>query len=149
MFNFLHRFAPRYPTIRQALAQTGLAFTTDPARLAVLERHGSYSGGRVNFFRAFDATHAAARVIQIQAFRDLDAHQDLVVGSGHVEHGGMVVVNSQPEPDGAAPTRQQADRAVHGDDERFVFWDAEGAGSSVARRSDLVLSGCTSSRPPP
>lgn len=53
-----------------------------------------------------------------------------------MEHGGMVMVNSQPEQDGAAPTREPADRAARGDDERFVFWDTEGAGSLVARRSE-------------
>jgi hypothetical protein len=136
MFNFLHRSStPRYPTIRQALFQAGLLSATDPAALTVLERHGLYSGRRVNFFRAFDPTDAIAGAIQVRAFADLDAHGELVLGSGHVEHEGMVVLTSRPEQDHAAPIRQPADRADHADDERLVFWDAE-----VARSSEAVLS---------
>ena len=48
MFNFLHRSAPRYPTIRQTLGNAGRLSSTDPDALTVLERHGSYSGRRVN-----------------------------------------------------------------------------------------------------
>ena len=127
MFNFLHRSAPRYPTIRQALVQAGLVSATDPAALTVLERHGLYSGRRVNFFRAFDPTRTAARGIQVQAFTDLDAHPDLVLVSGHVEREGIVVVNSRPKPDQVLSTRELADRSAHADDERFMFWDAEAA----------------------
>src|SRR6266581_1139828 len=101
MFNFLHRSTPRYPTIRQTLVNAGLLSATDPAALTVLERHGSYSGRRVNFFRAFNPMHATAGVIRIRAYADLDAHRDLVLGSGHVEHEGVVVLNSQPEQDHA------------------------------------------------
>ena len=91
VFNFLHRSAPRYPTIRQTLVNAGLLSSTDPDALTVLERHGSYSGRRVNFFRAFNPTHATAGAIRIQAFADLDGHRELVLGSGHVEQQGMVV----------------------------------------------------------
>ena len=126
MFNFLHRSALRYPTIRQTLVKAGLLSSTDADALTVLERHGSYSGRRVNFFRAFNPTHATAGAI----------HRDLVLGSGHVEHEGVVVLNSQPEQDHAVPIREPADRAAHADDERFVFWDAEAARSSEAALSE-------------
>ena len=135
MFNFLHRSAPRYPTIRQTLINAGLLSATDSAALTVLERHGSYSGRRVNFFRAFNPTQATAGAIRIRAFADLDAHRELVLGSGHVEHEGMVVLTSQPEQDHAVPIREPADRGAHADDERFVFWDAE-----ASRSSEAVLS---------
>ena len=110
MFRFFHRSPLGYPTIRQALAKAGLPSATDPAALAVLVTHGLYAGRRVNFFRAFDPTRAAARGIQVQAFMDLDAHQDLVLGSGHVEREGIVVVNSRPEQEQVLSTRDPADR---------------------------------------
>jgi hypothetical protein len=114
VFKFLNRAAPRYLTIRQTLDQAGV-----PAGLTVVERMGSYSGRRVNFFRAFDPTRAEARAIH--AFRDLDTHQELVLGSGHVEHEGLVMLDGRPEAEHAVPPRELADRAIHGDDERFVF----------------------------
>src|SRR5438105_6231773 len=94
VFNFLHRTAPRYPTIRQTLVNAGLLSATDPDALTVLERHGCYSGRRVNFFRAFNPTHAIACAIPVRAFADLDAHRELVLRSGHVEHEGIVVLDS-------------------------------------------------------
>jgi hypothetical protein len=121
MFKFLNRSAARYPTIRQTLADAGVPSAADPAGLTVLERMGSYSGRRVNFFRAFDPTRAAARSLSVQGFRDLDGHQDLVLGSGHVEHEGLVMLDGRPEAEHATPVRALADRADHSDDERFVF----------------------------
>src|SRR6202011_3052831 len=115
---FLNRSAPRYPTIRQTLALAGVPSAAESAGLTVLERMGSYSGRRVNFFRAFDPARAAARSIQVSAFRDLDAHPDLLLGSGHVEHEGVVMFDGRPEAEGAAPTRSPADRTDHADDER-------------------------------
>ena len=119
MFNFLSRSQRHYPTIRQALVQAGLSAAGNPSRVTVLEKHGQYAGRRVNFFSAFEP-----------------GHQDLLLGSGHVEHEGLVVVNSRPEPEGAAPARHPANRATHADDERLVFWDAD-----AARSSEATLSG--------
>jgi hypothetical protein len=118
MFNFFNRSQRRYPTIRQALVQAGLSAAEDPTRVTILEKHGQYSGRRVNFFRAFEP-----------------GHQDVLLGSGHVEHEGMVVVDNRPEPEGAAPAREPANRATHADDERLVFWDADAARSSEATLS--------------
>jgi hypothetical protein len=118
MFNFFNRSQPRYPTIRQALVQAGLSAAVDPSRIAILEKHGQYSGRRVNFFRAFEP-----------------GHQDVLLGSGHVEHEGLVMVDNRREPEGAAPVREPANRATHSDDERLVFWDARAAGSSEAKLS--------------
>jgi hypothetical protein len=117
MFNF-NRSQPRHPTIREALVRSGLAAAADPNRVTVLEKHGQYSGRRVNFFRAFE--------------RD---RQDLLLGSGHVEHEGLVVVHSRPHPEGVVPDREPANRATHADDERLVFWDADAARSSEATLS--------------
>ncbi len=115
MFNVFNRSRPHYPTIRQALVQAGLSVAGDAARVAVLEQHGQYAGRRVNFFRAFEP-----------------GHQDLLLGSGHVEREGMVVLDSRSEPEGVTPVREPANRADHADDERLVFWDAEWARSSEA-----------------
>jgi hypothetical protein len=130
MFNLLRRSAPRYPTIRQTLANAGLLSSTDPDALTVLERHGSYSGRGVNFFRAFNPTDATAGAIRVRTYGDLDAHQELVLGSGHVESNGLVMLNSQPEQTHPVPNRELADRAAHADDHHLVFWDAEAARSS-------------------
>ena len=125
MFSFFRRSSRSREvpaTIRTALAGDGLAPSTDPAAVQLLEQHGSYSGRKVSFFRVFDAAGAAERGIQLQSFADLDAHPELVLGAGHVENGGAVVLTGRSKRDSAAAsTRQQADRRNHVDDERVVF----------------------------
>jgi len=118
MFNFFNRPKSRYPTIRQALVEAGLSAAGDSARIAVLEKHGQYAGRQVNFFRAFEP-----------------GHEDRLLGSGHVEREGMVIVDSVSEAEGATPVRQPANSADHVDDEHLIFWDADAAKSSVARLS--------------
>jgi hypothetical protein len=118
MLNFFNRPQRRYPTIRQALVQSGLAEAADPTRVALVEKHGNYAGRRVNFFQAFEP-----------------GHQDLLLGSGHVEPDGTVVVDNQPAQEGTVPVREPANRATHADDERLVFWDP-----GEARRSEASLS---------
>jgi hypothetical protein len=118
MFNLSRRSQSRYPTIRQALVQAGLASAADPARVTVLEAHGLFSGRHVNFFRAFEP-----------------GRQDAVLGSGHVEQGGLVVVESRSQAEGPVPVRQPANRAAHLDDERLVFWDPE-----ISRSAEAMLS---------
>jgi hypothetical protein len=125
MFKFLNRSAPRYPTIREALAKSGVRSAVDPAALTVVKQQGSYAGRHVNYFRAFDPTSAGARTNHIQSFSDLDAHRDLILGSGHVESEGLVMVNGRSELEGATPSRSNADRGIHADDERFVNRNAE------------------------
>jgi hypothetical protein len=118
MFKFFNRSGLRHATIRQALVQAGLPVAGDPAKVAILENHGNYSGRRVNFFRAVEA-----------------AHQEVLLASGHVEREGMVVVNSRSVQDGITPVRHPANRADHVDDERLMFWDAAAARSSEATLS--------------
>ena len=115
---FFNRSQRRYPTIRQALVQSGLTEAEDPTRVALFEKHGNDAGRRVNFFQAFEP-----------------AHPDLVLRSGHVEHDRAVVVDNQPAQEGAVPVREPANRATHADDERLVFWDA-----ATARSSEATLS---------
>ena len=122
MFSFLHRSAPQYPTIRQALSQAGLASATDPSAVTVLERHGSYSGRRVTFFRAFDPARAAARSIDVREFADLDSHPELILGSGHLEpEGGVTLTRRRAGQATDSFARELADRTIHGDDDKFVF----------------------------
>jgi hypothetical protein len=118
MFKFMHRSQRRYPTIREALVQSGVSNAANPTLVSVLETHGLFSGRRVNFFRAFEPSH-----------------KDLLLGSGHVEKEGLVIVDSRLGTEGATPARALADRDAHKDDERLVFWDAEGARTSEASLS--------------
>jgi hypothetical protein len=125
MFGFLHPSTPRYPSVREALVASGLPAAGNPATVAVVNHHGSYVGRHVNFFRAFDPTTPTARTSRIQAYADLDGHAELVLGSGHVEREGQVVVYGRQAAEGPTPARWKADRAVHADDERFVNRNAE------------------------
>lgn len=118
MFNFFNRRQLRYPTIRQALVATGLSAAGDPSLVAVVEKYGLYAGRRVNLFRAFEP-----------------GHQDQLLGSGHVEREGRVVVNSRPQPEGPPPIRQPANRAAHANYEYLIFWDADAAQSAAAALS--------------
>lgn len=125
MFNLVDRSAARYTRIRAALVQSGQADAGDFTRVALLENHAQYAGRRVTFFRAFEP-----------------GHQELVVGPGHVESEGLVVVdNLRPRQEGAPPARQAANRAKHADDEHLVFWDGAAARSSEATLSGLMLNG--------
>lgn len=52
-------------------------------------------------------------------YADLDGHPDLVLGSGHIEADGAVVLSKRDRPSLANPPfRTEADRSVHGDDEQ-------------------------------
>jgi hypothetical protein len=115
MFNLFKRSQPRYPTIRQALVRSGVSTAADPDRVTVHERHGRYSGRQVSFFRAFEP-----------------GHEELLLGSGHVEREGMVVVDIRTDAQSAVPFRELANRANHADDEHLVFWDALRANTSEA-----------------
>jgi len=118
MYNFFNKAQQRYPTIRQALVQSGLSAAGDPNQVAVVEKRGKYSGRGVNFFRAFEP-----------------GHEEILLGSGHVEHEGQIMVDSRQAPVGAVPAREPANRAIHADDERLVFWDAGRARLSETRLS--------------
>jgi hypothetical protein len=93
---------------------------SDFTRVALLEKRGQYAGRRVTLFRAFEP-----------------GHQDLLLGSGHVEPEGRVVVNNlRTSQESTSPARENANRAGQADDERVVFWDAP-----AARSSEPTLSG--------
>ena len=110
-----------------ALASDGLPPGMDAATLQVVEHGGSYSGRRVTNFRVFDPLRAAERSIRVRTFDDLDSHPELVLGAGHVERDGAVVLIKRSVPTAAAaPSRSQASRADHADDERVVFPKSSG-----------------------
>jgi hypothetical protein len=126
MLKFFSKSQPRHPTteLAQALASDGLPPGMDPATLEVLEQHGSYSGRQVTYFRVFDPQRAAERALQIRRYADLDVHADLVLGSGHFERGGAVVLSRQQRaPSTRTFGRTQADRSQHTEDEQVVFPD--------------------------
>lgn len=125
MFDFMRKSGQQSPSaaIFRALESDGLPPGIETASaLGVVESHANYAGRKVTFFRVFDSARASEAGLKIQAFEDLDAHRDLVLRSGHVEKDGTVVVTWRaPSPDAATPTRALADRAMHADDEKFVF----------------------------
>jgi hypothetical protein len=127
MFDFLRRSGMRSPSaaLRRALAATNLPPGMDISALGVVESPGRYSGRKVTYFRVFDPQAAADRAIDVfnsNTYKDLNAHLDLVPRAGFIERDGTVVVFSGPPAlEGAAPLREQADRAAHADDERYVF----------------------------
>ena len=126
MFSLFKRSHRQHPTamLARALADEGLPPGMDPDTLRVVEQHGSYAARRVKYFRVFDPVRATERAVQVRAFADLDAHSELVLGSGHVEQDGAVVLSRrEPTRPSSAYARREADRAAHGDDEQFVFPD--------------------------
>src|SRR5579859_6472780 len=94
MFSFLRESQSQQPTaaIAQALTNDGLPPGMDPSTLSVLQHDGSYSGRKVSYFRVFDPVRVAERSVKVADFADLDAHPELVLGSGHVEKNGAVVL---------------------------------------------------------
>ena len=60
--------------------------------------------------------------VVVQRYRDLVAHPELILWSGHVESNGIVaIMRSAAAAEAGTPMRVQADRAAHPDDERFIF----------------------------
>jgi hypothetical protein len=128
MFDFLRKSQPKQPiaAISAALGSNGLPPGMDPATLVVLQRRGSYSSRKVNYFRVYDPVRAGERRVVVQAFSDLDGHPDLVLISGHMEQDGTVALTRRETnlQAAATPARSQATRANHADDEQIVFPEA-------------------------
>jgi hypothetical protein len=124
MFNVFRRSQSHKPTaaLCQALVSDGLPSGMDPSSLRVAQQRGSYSGRGVRYFRVFDPIRITERGIDVRGYGDLDAHPDLVLGSGHFEADGGVVLSKRAGPRMTAPSdRSEADRSKHADDEQFVF----------------------------
>jgi hypothetical protein len=124
MFSLFRKSQPRHLTaaMARALVSDGLPPGTEPSTLSVVLQHGSYSGRRVSYFRVFDPIRVAERGLQMQSFSNLDAYPDLVLGSGHVESDGAVVLSKRDRSRTTSNVvRSEADRSAHSDDERVVF----------------------------
>lgn len=96
MFSFFRRSAsqPVSNAIARAIASQGLTRTLgDTARLRMVQLGGRYSNRKVTYFRIFDPAVASERMLNIQRYRDLDAFQNLVLRTGHIESDGQIVVN--------------------------------------------------------
>ena len=128
MFDILRRSSPRElsRTVRHAFERDGLLFVIDayPAH-HMAELRGRYAGRTVTFIRVFDPAHVAKRGLKVRAYRDLDAHLDLVLATGRIEDDGEVTIDRMaPVAEAAVPARARRDRAAHAGDERFVFPDS-------------------------
>jgi hypothetical protein len=105
-----------------ALMSEGLPPGMQPATLSVVEQHGTYSGRRVRYFRVFDPIRVGERGLQVRRFADLDPHPNLILGSGHLESDGSVVLSKRGKPHPAETSlRIEANRSAHPDDEQIVF----------------------------
>jgi hypothetical protein len=135
MFGFLRTPDLRSPSaaISHVVGQTGLPEDiSHSSMLRVVESRGRYSGRKVLFVRVFDPARAAACAVVVQRYSDLDEYPSLVLWSGHVERDGIVAITrSAAAIDTGAPTRVQADRTAHPDDERFVFNGRDAAAPGV------------------
>jgi hypothetical protein len=100
MFNLFRKSQPAHPTaaLSQALGSHGLPPGMDPSSLSVVLRSGSYSGRKVRYFRVFDAIRVAERALDVRSYADLDIHPDLVLGYGHFEADGDVVLSRRQQP---------------------------------------------------
>jgi hypothetical protein len=140
MFEFLRRSGGQGTSkaIVRALQADGLSQLTDVSALTVVESPGSYSGRRVTFFHVLDPMRVADQSgggPKRLTYRDVAAYPDLVIRSGHLERDGRVVLYQVREaveegagggtarPEAKVPSREQAVRADHADDERVVFPD--------------------------
>ena len=148
MFSLFRKSQPRHltPALSQALVGDGLPPGMDPSSLSVVLEHGSYSGRSVSYFRVFDPVRVAERHLQVRRFADLDTSPDLVIGSGHVEAGGAVVLSKRGDSKVArsTPVRSEADRSDHPDDERVLFPDRShdevlGTPAATRRQTQSIL----------
>lgn len=124
MLNLFRKSQSREPTaaLCQALVSEGLPPGMDPATLRVALQRGSYSGRSVRYFRVFDAVRVSERALKVRSYADLESYPDLVLGSGHFEADGAVVLSKRDRPQTTVPAvRSKADRSAHGEDEEFVL----------------------------
>jgi hypothetical protein len=98
MFGRFRRPAPRplSDAILRAIEKDGLTPVVDnPSQLQMVESRGRYADRPVTYFRIFDPTSAAHAAVEIRRYQDFDVFAGRILGSGHVERDGTVVL-SQP-----------------------------------------------------
>ena len=105
------------PAFGRSAAASGLPpGVDDHTTLRVVERQERYSGRKVTQVRVFAPSQAEAHGVAVGAYGDLDAHPDIVLWTGRVEQDGTVNLTRQAATaPTAAPTRQAANSAAHGD----------------------------------
>jgi hypothetical protein len=81
------------PAMQQALIKSGLPDAVHPALLLVLQQRGVYAGGHARYVRVFDPVRSAEWAISIQHVDDLARHPELILGSGHAERDGSLIVS--------------------------------------------------------
>lgn len=122
MFDFLRKPGMRTPSaaLRRALEANSLPAGADVAELGVVESRGSYAGRPVTYIRVFDPASAVRRSVDVysrQAYKDFNAHLDLVLRAGFVEQDGRVVLYAQPAAStaaaGSGETAERGARADH------------------------------------
>lgn len=131
MFGFFKRAGSRPLTdaIIRAVELDGAPAGVPLNTLQMVESNGRYSDRKVTYFRVFDPASTAQRSVEVKRYTDLDAYQNLILQSGHVESDGKVVVTRprvvrQP----ATPNvRSAADRSLHLDDAHIVVNGETGA----------------------
>src|SRR5262249_52107617 len=97
MFKLFRKSQPQHrpPRSRKHSPIVVFRLGSSRRRFLVLEQRGSYSGRQVTYFRVFDPVRVAERTRRVQAFIDLDSHPELVLGSGHREQNGAIVLTPQ------------------------------------------------------
>jgi hypothetical protein len=99
MFVRFRRPAPRplSEAILRAIEKDGIApAVSNPSELRMVESRGRYSDRAVTYFRIFDPTSSAHAAVGIHRYQDFDVFAGRILGSGHVERDGTVVL-SRPE----------------------------------------------------
>ncbi|MCC7372768.1 MAG: hypothetical protein IT306_30430 [Chloroflexi bacterium] len=133
MFGFFKRPSarPLTTTIMHAVERDGPSSPAPLNTLLMVEMSGRYSDRKVTYFRVFDPATAAQRMVEVKRYADLDAFQNLIVQSGHVESDGKVVVTRDVRARGAQPAaRSAADRSQHLDDAHIVVHGETGASAN-------------------
>jgi hypothetical protein len=132
MFGFFKSAGPHPLTdaIMRAVELEGAPVGVPLNALQMVELKGRYSDRKVTYFRVFDAATLAQRSVQVKKYADLDAYQDLILQSGHVENDGKVVVTRPRVVRAQSPSpnvREAADRSQHLDDAHIVVNGETGA----------------------
>ena len=135
MFDFLRNpgMRPLSAALRQALAADSLPAGLHVAQLGVVESRGRYAGRSVTYIRVFDPASAARRSVDVSsrhAYKDLNAHLDLVLRAGFIEKDGTVVLYARPTAASAAANSDAIpDRGTHPDTADLVSTPTMARGS--------------------
>ena len=98
-------------------------------------KRGRYAARTVCYFRVFDPARTSERGLAIRAYRDLSAHPDMLLRTGHIEQDGSVVIDHRVRSlDAAIRMQELEDRSAHAGNERFIFPETFRAEAAKAGR---------------